>query len=280
MLGRAVAHACEAAGHRVFALSRVDLDIRNADAVEKTIRSLYPDTVINCAAWTDVDAAESRESDAMQLNDECAALLAAVAANAGASIVFLSSDYVFDGARARPYVESDLPNPLSAYGRSKLGGETSVSVSNPRHFVVRTSWLFGPNGRNFVETMLHLADEQPEVLVVSDQRGCPTYTVHLAAALAELIESDRYGIHHIAGSGQCTWYEFASEIFDSAGLETAVLGATTEMLGGPAPRPAYSVLRSEREDAIRLPHWREGLAEYMADRSRPVERPARPRAFR
>jgi dTDP-4-dehydrorhamnose reductase len=200
------------------------------------------------------------------VNDEAAALLAAAARAAGAKFVFMSTDYVFDGRKGAPYVESDPPNPLSAYGRSKLGGETSVPVANPNSFVVRSSWLFGRNGKNFVETMLALAESEPEVLVVADQVGCPTYTGHLAAALAALVERDDYGIHHIAGRGECSWFEFAQEIFDQSGLETRVMAASSEMLARPARRPAYSVLRSERPDAIPLPHWREGLAEYLTKR--------------
>ena len=133
---------------------------------------------------------------------------------------------------------------------------------------MRSSWLFGRGGKNFVETMLGLSNTEPEVLVVSDQVGCPTYTAHLAAALAELIETDDFGIHHIAGSGQCSWFEFAQEIFDQSGADTHVMAATTEMLARPAPRPAWSVLRSERRDPIVLPHWRRGLAEYLAKRAK------------
>jgi dTDP-4-dehydrorhamnose reductase len=159
-----------------------------------------------------------------------------------------------------------MPAPISAYGRSKQAGETSVAVSNPRHFIVRASWLFGVGGKNFVETMLRLGNEQPEVLVVSDQVGCPTYTRHLGEALAVLLEGEDFGIHHIAAAGRCSWYEFAQEIFDQAGVECRVMAGTTEMLARKAPRPAYSVLGSERSDPITLPHWKRGLAEYLAER--------------
>jgi dTDP-4-dehydrorhamnose reductase len=266
LLGRDMAAACERRGHEVFGLGRRELDIRDGSAVAGALRSIEPDVVVNCAAWTDVDGAEGHEAEAMRVNDEAAAMLAAAAARVGASIVLPSSDYVFDGRRRRPYVESDLPNPLSAYGRSKLGGETSVAVANRRHFIVRSSWMFGTSGPNFVETMLQIAGAQPEVLVVSDQVGCPTYSVHLAAAVALLIEGTDYGIHHLAAAGSCSWYELAREIFDSAGEDTAVLAATSEMLGRAAARPANGVLRSERAGAVKLPHWRRGLAAYMAER--------------
>jgi dTDP-4-dehydrorhamnose reductase len=266
MLGSDLVPALADRGHRAVGLSRRELDITDARAVEAALAAHRPDAVINCAAWTDVDGAEADEAGATRLNDQAAAVTAGAAARIDASFVFISTDYVFNGSGNEPYVESDHTDPIGAYGRSKLGGETSVAIVNPRSYIVRTSWLYGRHGKNFVETMLGLADTEPEVLVVSDQVGCPTYTVHLAAALAELIERDDYGIHHIAGTGQCSWFEFAQEIFDQAGADTRVMAATTEMLARPAPRPAFSVLCSEKRDALVLPHWRRGLAEYLAER--------------
>ncbi|HEX2467189.1 MAG TPA: dTDP-4-dehydrorhamnose reductase [Solirubrobacterales bacterium] len=266
MLGSDVVDACAERGHEVVALARADLDVTDAAAVEAAIDRHRPDAVVNCAAWTDVDGTEDAESAAMRVNDTGAALVATAAAAIGAKVLYVSSDYVFDGSKRRPYVESDLPAALSAYGRTKQAGETSVAVANPRHFVVRSSWLFGTNGQNFVETMLRLGSEQPEVLVVSDQHGCPTYTRHLAEGLALLVEGDEFGIHHLAGAGSCSWFDFAQEIFDQAGLESRVMAATTDMLARKAPRPANSVLASERPDPIVLPHWKQGLGEYMAER--------------
>jgi dTDP-4-dehydrorhamnose reductase len=247
-------------------MARADLDITDARAVEATIAEILPTIVINCAAWTDVDGAEANEQAAMQVNDTAAGILAATAAEHGATAVYVSSDYVFDGRKRTPYVESDLPAAISAYGRSKQAGETSVASANPRHFIVRSSWLFGLGGGNFVETMLRVGEEQSEVIVVSDQVGTPTYTPHLAHALALLIEGDDYGIHHIAAGGECSWFEYAQEIFDQVGMDTRVMAGTTEMLGRPAPRPAYSVLGTERPDPIALPPWRQGLSEYLAAR--------------
>jgi dTDP-4-dehydrorhamnose reductase len=267
MLGQEVTAACHERDHEVVALAHPALEITNPAAVDAALSRYRPDAVVNCAAFTDVDGAEDDEAGAMLVNDEGAALLAASAASVGAKVLYPSSDYVFDGTRSQPYVESDLPSPLSAYGRTKQAGETSVAVSNPRHFIVRSSWLFGLGGKNFVETMLRLGSEQPEVLVVSDQVGCPTYTRHLGEACALLVEGDEFGIHHVAGGGQCSWYEFAQEIFDQAGLECRVMSATTGMLARKAPRPAYSVLGSERRDAIVLPHWSMGLAAYLAERA-------------
>lgn len=266
MLGREVTAACHERGHEVVALAHPALDITDASAVDEAMSRYRPGAVVNCAAFTDVDAAEDDEAGAMRINDEGAALLAGAAATVGAKILYPSTDYVFDGSAPRPYVESAMPSALSAYGRSKQAGETSVAVANPSHFIVRTSWLFGLGGKNFVETMLRLGDEQSEVLVVSDQVGRPTYTRHLAEAISHLIESEETGIHHLAGDGQCSWYEFAQEIFDQAGVECHVMSATTDMLARKAPRPAYSVLGTERPDPLHLPHWREGLAAYLAER--------------
>ena len=266
MLGREVITACHSRGHEVVALGHAALDIADPGAVEVALTSHRPHAVINCAAFTDVDGAEDDEAGAMRINDEGAAIVAAAAQRVDAKIVHPSSDYVFDGSSEVPYVESDMPSPLSAYGRSKQAGETSVAVSNPRHFVVRSSWLFGLGGKNFVETMLRLGSQEPEVLVVSDQVGSPTYTRHLGEALAILAEGEEFGIHHIAGGGRCSWYEFAQENFDQAGVECRVMAATTERLGRKAPRPAFSALGTERAEPIILPHWRRGLADYLAER--------------
>jgi dTDP-4-dehydrorhamnose reductase len=276
MLGRDLVAACRERGHDVAALTRAQLDITDAAAVARAVSDHRPDVVADCAAYTDVDGAESDEAAAMRVNDEGAGILAAAAERAGAGVLYPSSDYVFDGRRRQPYVESDMTRAISAYGRSKQAGETAVEVSNPRHFIVRASWLFGVGGKNFVETMLRIGAEQPEVVVVSDQVGCPTYTGHLAAALADLIETEEYGIHHIAGGGSASWFDFAQEIFDQADVDCRVLGGTTEMLGRPAPRPSYSVLGTERPGGPRLPDWTAGLAAYLAEREHAAASPAAP----
>jgi dTDP-4-dehydrorhamnose reductase len=266
MLGRDVAIAALNAGHDVAALTHSDLDVSDGDAVGRRFATERPDAVINCAAYTDVDGAEEHEDEAMAVNGIGAGQVAGAAAEVGAASVYVSSDYVFDGSKDSPYVEVDQPAPLSAYGRTKLAGEEATAAANLRHFVVRSSWLFGVGGRNFVETMLQLATDHGEVLVVRDQVGSPTYTWHLASGLVRLIEGSAWGIHHMAAAGECSWYEFAREIFDQAKVECRVLSATTEMLGRPAPRPAFSALATQRDHAILLPSWRDGLAGYLAQR--------------
>jgi dTDP-4-dehydrorhamnose reductase len=274
MLGRDVVLAAANAGHEVLGLDRLELDVAAAEAVEGKFELERPDVVVNCAAWTDVDGAEEAEERAMAVNGKGAGNVAGAAAAVGASVVYVSSDYVFDGAKGEPYVETDQPAPLSAYGRTKLAGEEATAAANKRHFVVRSSWLFGAGGSNFVETMLRLAATQSEVLVVRDQVGSPTYTWHLAFGIVRLIEGVEFGIHHMAAAGTCSWYDFAREIFEQAKVECMVLSATTEMLGRPAPRPPYSALASQREHAIVLPPWRDGLAAYLSQRGAGQEAPA------
>ncbi len=276
MLGHDVVLAAANAGHEVIGFGHMELDVTDADTVARKIEAERPDVVINCAAWTDVDGAEDSEPAAMAVNGTAAGSVAGAAAGAGAKLVYVSSDYVFDGEKGSPYVETDQPAPLSAYGRTKLAGEEATAAANEQSFVVRSSWLFGIYGPNFVETMLRLASDHGEVLVVRDQVGSPTYTWHLAYGIVRLIEGSAFGIHHMAAEGSCSWYDFAREIFDQAKVECNVLSGTTEMLGRPAPRPPLSALASQREHAILLPSWRDGLAGYLAQRS--AESAAEPRA--
>ena len=209
--------------------------------------------MLHAAAWTDVDGAEADPDGARLVNVDGTRNVAAL----GAPVVYYSTDYVFDGTKREPYVESDEPNPLSVYGRTKLEGEREVREG----WIVRSSWLFGWKGRNFVKTMLELGRERDEVSVVADQVGSPTYVGHLAEATRELLELPQ-GTWHVAAEGECSWAEFARAIFEEAGLDCRVREITTEELGRPAPRPAYSVLRSEK-GAPRLPHWREGLRDCL-----------------
>lgn len=266
MLGRDLMLAAGNAGHDVVGFGRAELDVADADSVRRKVDLERPDVVINSAAWTDVDGAEEAEEAAFAVNGTGAGNVAAAAAEVGAAVVQVSTDYVFDGAKRAPYVESDQPAPLSAYGRTKLAGEEAAVAANKRHFVVRSAGLFGIGGNNFVETMLRLGAMQSEVLVVRDQVGSPTYTWHLAYGIVRLIEGVEYGIHHMAAAGECSWYEFAREIFEQAKVDCKVLSVTTEEFGRPAPRPPYAALVSGREHPIRLPSWQDGLAGYLAQR--------------
>ena len=213
------------------------------------------DLVLHAAAYTDVDGAEADPQTAAAVNVGGTQH----AAELGAALVYFSSDYVFDGTKRVPYVESDTPKPLSVYGRTKLHGE---AVAGEDAWIVRSSWLFGWTSTNFVRTMLRLGAERDEVAVVDDQRGSPTYVGHLSEAVGELVHLP-HGVWHLAAAGDCTWAELAEAIFEEAGLDCRVRRITTAELGRPAPRPAYSVLESERPDAPRLPHWREGLRDCL-----------------
>lgn len=216
------------------------------------------DLVLHAAAWTDVDGAESDPQGAASVNIGGTAN----AASLGGPLVVYSTDYVFDGTKRQPYLESDSPNPISVYGRTKLGGE---AAAGDRAWVVRTSWLFGPTGHNFLRTMLRLGGERDEVAVVDDQRGCPTFVGHLAAATRELVDGALpFGVWHLAAGGDCTWADFAEAIFEEASLACRVRRITSDEIGRLAPRPAYSVLRSERPGAPLLPHWRDGLRDCLA----------------
>lgn len=266
MLGQDVVRAARFVNHEVAALDRDALDVTNERAVRRVIERERPAAVVNCAAYTAVDAAEEDYGGAERLNADAAGIVAAAAAEVGASVVYPSTDYVFDGTGDRPYVESDEPSPQTVYGKTKLAGEAACAQANPRHFLVRTSWLFGTGGRNFVETMLEVGGRDGSVVVVRDQVGSPTWTGHLAAGIVRLLDTDGYGLHHLSAQGECSWYDFAVAIFEQAGVECSVLSTTTEEFARPAPRPAYSVLGTQWQDAIHLPEWQVGLRGYLEDR--------------
>ncbi len=248
-LGRALAEEFSADGVVALTRGEWDVELLPPPGLEP------PDLTLHAAAWTNVDGAEADPQSAAAVNVGGTANVAAL----GAPLVYYSTDYVFDGRKGEPYVESDGPNPQSAYGRTKLHGE---AAAGDRAWVVRSSWLFGPTGNNFVRTMLRLGEERDEVAVVDDQRGSPTYVGHLAAATRQVLLLP-HGVYHVAAEGDATWADFAEAIFEEANLETEVRRITTAELARPAPRPAYSVLRSEK-GAPTLPHWREGLRETIA----------------
>ena len=265
MLGSDVQAAAESAGHGVYAFGRAELDVTDRAAMMSTTKSVTPDVVVNCAAWTDVDRAESEEEEALLVNGRGAGNVALAATATGAWTILISSDYVFDGTKTEPYVESDRPAPLSAYGRSKLAGETAVAAAAPTsHTIVRTSWLFGTRGRCFPQTILQKAAVHEELTVVDDQVGTPTFTGHLARALLDLAEIHVAGVVHVAGGGHCSWFDFAHATLDLAGVPAQIKPGRTADGDRPAPRPANSALRSERHEAPVLPDWRQGLAEYLS----------------
>lgn len=265
MLGQAVAAAAEKSSDQTLALGRDKLDITDAAAVTAAIDQFEPDAVINCAAWTNVDGAETEEAAATEINGAGAANVAASCAASGVRLVHVSTDYVFDGAATEPYLESGPVNPQSAYGRSKLAGEKAIEAAGGNYAIVRTAWLFGAGGSNFVGTMLRLGGEREQIEVVTDQIGCPTWTGHLAPALIACAAAEQTGIFHAVGGGRCSWFELASETISLAGLPCKVEPTTTESFPRPAPRPAFSVLGSERGgEAIVLPDWHEGLRGYLA----------------
>lgn len=243
-----------------------DIDITSMESVQRVLNTLKPTVVINCAAYTDVDGCESNRNLAMKVNGEGVANLAAVTSSIAAKLVQISTDYVFDGGKGSPYLENDKTGPLSVYGESKLLGEQKAAL-NPDHIVIRTQWLYGIHGKNFVETMLRLASEKDELAVVDDQIGSPTWTVDLSRAIIALLKNNSRGIFHAANAGFCSWNQFARAIFDEAGLKVKVNSMTTEQLNRPAKRPLYSTLDCSKltNDTGYTPQpWREALKSYLA----------------
>ncbi|MBT1071746.1 dTDP-4-dehydrorhamnose reductase [Pelotalea chapellei] len=256
-------------GDRARGVDIADIDITSMESTERVLTTLRPSVVINCAACTNVDNCESDADTAMQVNGEGVGYLAMATRSIGARLVQVSTDYVFDGSKGTPYHEDDAPRPLNIYGESKLAGEMNAAF-NPDHLIVRTQWLYGLHGKNFVETMLGLAKEKDTLAVVDDQIGSPTWTVDLARSIAALIESKCQGIYHAANSGFCSWNEFARSIFEEAGLSVTVTGMTTEQLNRPARRPLYSTLdcsKLEQDAGFRLQPWRDALRSYLSARA-------------
>ena len=260
MLGQRVVRDAEARGHEVRGTDLPELDLADPGAVGAFLRDAAPDVVVNCAAYTDVDAAETDEERATRVNGEAAGNLA----RAAGYVVHVSTDYVFPGDATEPYTESSAPSPRTAYGRSKLAGERAVQAAGAQHAIVRTAWLYGAGGNNFVDTILRLGAERDELKVVDDQIGSPTWTGHLAPALLDVAERRDAGVLHATGDGQCSWFDLAREALDTAGVDTRVVPCTTAEFPRPAPRPAFSVLRSER--GVTLPPWRDGLTGHLSER--------------
>ncbi len=261
--------------HEVAGIGLADGDIGDRVLVRGRLESFRPDAVIHLAAMTAVDACEGNEAEAFRINAEGSRLVAAEAERVGASITTLSTDYVFDGTKGAPYLEDDEPRPLSVYGRSKLAGEQGVQGASTRWAVVRSAWLFGPGGRNFVDTILGLLRERESLDVVSDQTGSPTYAPDLAEALTALVEAKGRGIYHLANEDPGSWYDLAREAVRGIGLDPdRVHPATTAEVGRPAPRPAFSVLdttRARTRHGIGLRPWRDALRAHLDRRREQLE---------
>jgi dTDP-4-dehydrorhamnose reductase len=264
MLGSDLIPYLRTRGHEVIGID-MEVDIRDPARVQACVAEVAPEGVIHAAAWTDVDGAEANETAAYAVNAEGAGNVARAAAHRGAPLVYVSTDYVFDGTLGRDYTEDDPPAPIGAYGRTKRAGELAVLEAHPGGArIARTAWLYGAHGRNFVDTMRSLGAERETVQVVADQVGSPTWTRDLSPAL-EAVLALPAGIYHTAGGGSVTWAGFAEAIFADAGINCRVEQITTAQLGRPGPRPARSVLAVTRPDAPRLRHWREALRAYLQE---------------
>ncbi len=274
MLAHDVRRVGERSGHELILVDLPELDIVDEQAVIAFYERERPEATINCAAWTDVDGAESNREAAHAVNADGAGNLARAAAQIGTPLLHISTDYVFDGAAPldasgspRPYLESDPTGPQSVYGETKLVGERQVLAASPSHAVVRTAWLYGIDGPNFVATMLRLAREREAVQVVDDQIGSPTWSGHLAPAVVGLLERGVAGLVHLTGAGSVSWSGFAKEIFRQADVDCRVEAISSSQMTRPAPRPAFSVLETERDDVLPMGPWQDGLAGYMAARN-------------
>ena len=258
MLGQDLCPILEDEGYEVVETDIQNLDITNPDSVQKVLKSENPDVVIHCAAYTDVDSAEENLEQAREINADGTKNIAKTCAEIGCKLVYISTDYVFDGKKEKPYLPTDEPNPINNYGLTKLEGEEFVKKYCEKYFIVRTSWLYGIYGKNFVETMLSLKDK-PELKVVNDQIGCPTWTLELANEIAELLDTEDYGIYHICGGGKTSWYSFAKRIFELSNLKVNLKPCTTEEFPRPAKRPKYSVM--DNDGFCR--NWEAALKEYL-----------------
>ena len=251
------------ADHEVTAWDLQDLDITQFEEVRKALDQLRPHIVINAAAFTQVDEAEVKQDAAYRGNALGPRNLAVVTNDLGMTLIHFSTDYVFDGQQNRPYHEFDCTNPLGVYGHSKLAGEEAVRVANPRHFIVRTAWLYHTVGRNFPSTICRMADREV-VKVVSDQYGSPTFAPHLAQAVCQLGETDAFGTYHMAGTGGTSWYELAQTLYQALDIQTSVVPIATAQFPRPARRPSYAVLTSLQDPLIKLPPWEEGVRDFAS----------------
>lgn len=270
MLGRDLVPIL-AIDHQVLSRDIDDFDITEANRVQEEIRQLRPQVVINAAAYTNVDGCESNKELAFSVNAVGPGNIAHACALIKAKIIHLSTDYVFDGLSSRPYQEEDPPHPLNIYGLSKLQGEMNIQKSSAEYLIIRTQWLYGAYGKNFVDTISKAAEKEKELRVVDDQKGSPTYTKDLSWAIKVLLEKEARGMVHVANSGSCTWFEFAREILKELKFDhVRLIPITSSELSRPAKRPANSVLNCQKFEKLtgrRLRPWREALRDYLASRN-------------
>jgi len=269
MLARDLIPCLSKKGYEVLAPPEDKLDITDRKAIQATAHSFKPEIIINCAAYTKVDEAEKEEHQAVIVNGLSVQNLCILCQEYDIPLVHFSTDYVFDGMKAEPYTIYDETNPINAYGRSKLLGEKYMLWLLSKFYLIRTSWLFGLHGKNFIETMLELGQSRKQVSVVTDQKGCPTWTRHLAEATTDLIATGRYGIYHVTNSEPTTWFDFTRKIFRLSGMNTEVLPVTSDQFPRPARRPKNSVLDPFPLKEVwgkEMPSWKEALKEYLSQR--------------
>lgn len=267
-LGYDVVNELEKRGHTAVAVDIEEMDITDAVSVERVITEAEVEAVIHCAAYTAVDAAEDNVEICRRVNVEGTENIAKVCKKLDLKMIYISTDYVFDGEGERPWEPDDERHPLNVYGQTKYEGELAVEKYLEKYFIVRIAWVFGVNGKNFIKTMLKLSETHEELNVVDDQVGSPTYTYDLAVLLVDMVESDKYGRYHATNEGLCTWYEFAKEIFRQAGVEVKVNPVTSDMFPAKAKRPKNSRMSKDKLDANgfhRLPTWQDALERYLSE---------------
>lgn len=268
-LGYDVVRELEKRGHEAVGVDIEEMDITKEDEVSRVMKSAAPDAVIHCSAYTAVDRAEEEPETCRRVNADGTANIAAMCAEMGCKLLYLSTDYIFSGDGERPWEPDDEPSPLNVYGQMKYEGEQAVKAKLDKYFIVRISWVFGINGNNFIKTMLRLGKENGAVKVVSDQIGSPTYTADLAVLLTDMIESEAYGEYHATNEGLCSWYEFAKEIFRAAGMnDVTVTPVSTGEFPAKAKRPLNSRMSKEKlvENGFRkLPPWQDAVARYIRE---------------
>lgn len=265
-LGYDVVKDLEKRGHQPIGIDRDEMDLMDNEAIRTFIMNLKPEAIIHCAAYTAVDKAEEEVETCYQINAESVKVISECAKELDVKLIYISTDYVFDGTKEGEYVETDLPNPINVYGASKLKGEQYVQILLEKYYIVRISWVFGVNGNNFIKTMRRLGSERDELNIINDQVGSPTYTADLAPLLVDMMETDKYGIYHVTNEETCSWYEFANEIFKQSRIEVKTNPITTDQYPTAAKRPMNSRMSKAKLKANGfnlLPTWQQALAHYL-----------------